>query len=281
MRAIGAALAHHTIKTRQAIGPGAGGSNERKDAKVRSIIRPLVLVLLTAVLGVPATQAEAATTVGQVADSGATFSSCSTVTVYVQFQTQGPNPYLIPSAGVITSWSTREPDATAHSLKLKVLTPVNRPGAEWQVAGSSALGATGSAGLNTFSSRIPVSAGQELALWNPNGSSNCRFVTASLSDESIFQSPGPASEPTDGSTYTASGGSVNNVRLNVSAQLEADADHDGFGDETQDQCPTNGTTQGVCPVTPAPVTPVAKKKCKKNKKHKSGALIAKKCKKKH
>jgi hypothetical protein len=36
--------------------------------------------------------------------------------------------------------------------------------------------------------------------------------------------------------------------LDLSATLEPDADHDGFGDETQDQCPTNASTQGACPV---------------------------------
>ena len=34
--------------------------------------------------------------------------------------------------------------------------------------------------------------------------------------------------------------------LLASADIEPDADHDGFGDETQDQCPTQATTQGPC-----------------------------------
>src|SRR5205085_4335180 len=34
--------------------------------------------------------------------------------------------------------------------------------------------------------------------------------------------------------------------LLVSADIEPDADHDGFGDETQDQCPSQATTQGPC-----------------------------------
>ena len=43
------------------------------------------------------------------------------------------------------------------------------------------------------------------------------------------------------------------ARLLLSAQLEPDADHDGYGDETQDQCPTDAATQGPCPlVTPPP-----------------------------
>jgi hypothetical protein len=39
---------------------------------------------------------------------------------------------------------------------------------------------------------------------------------------------------------------IPNVRLNLQADLEADADKDGFGDETQDSCPGQGTTHAVC-----------------------------------
>ena len=66
--------------------------------------------------------------------------------------------------------------------------------------------------------------------------------------------------------------------MDLSATLEPDADHDDFGDESQDQCPTNASTQGACPVTPATPT---KKKCKKHKKHRSAkSAKKKKCKKK-
>ena len=66
------------------------------------------------------------------------------------------------------------------------------------------------------------------------------------------------------------------------ARLEADADRDGFGDETQDQCPTDASTQGACPVTPVtPAPSVKKKKCKKHKKkHSAESAKKKKCKKK-
>ncbi len=42
--------------------------------------------------------------------------------------------------------------------------------------------------------------------------------------------------------------------LLVQASIEPDADNDGFGDETQDQCPTQATTQGPCDTTPPGVT---------------------------
>ena len=39
------------------------------------------------------------------------------------------------------------------------------------------------------------------------------------------------------------------LRADVSASVEPDADRDGFGDETQDGCPTDASTQGACPAT--------------------------------
>jgi hypothetical protein len=48
----------------------------------------------------------------------------------------------------------------------------------------------------------------------------------------------------------------------ISAVLEPDADHDGYGDVAQDQCPTSALDQGPClaaPDTTAPDTTVTKK----------------------
>jgi hypothetical protein len=65
------------------------------------------------------------------------------------------------------------------------------------------------------------------------------------------------------------------------ADVEPDADRDGFGDETQDQCPSEAATQGAC-VKPAGTA----KKCKKKKRKKgkraraSGKPKKKGCKKK-
>jgi hypothetical protein len=53
----------------------------------------------------------------------------------------------------------------------------------------------------------------------------------------------------------------------------------GFGDETQDQCPSVATTQGTCPTATPAVTP--KKKCKKKKHRSHSASVAKKKCKKH
>ncbi len=70
-----------------------------------------------------------------------------------------------------------------------------------------------------------------------------------------------------------------NTEVLVQGTVEPDADGDGFGDETQDLCPTQTATQGNCPATP-PLGPTgqraaALKKCKKKKSKKA----RKKCKK--
>jgi len=47
--------------------------------------------------------------------------------------------------------------------------------------------------------------------------------------------------------------------VNIAATLEPDADHDGYGDETQDGCPWDPTKQSSCgqpPLQPAPHQPV-------------------------
>ena len=45
-------------------------------------------------------------------------------------------------------------------------------------------------------------------------------------------------------TLLASLAVLEGYRINLSASLEPDADHDGYGDETQD-CPTNAATVGL------------------------------------
>jgi hypothetical protein len=67
-----------------------------------------------------------------------------------------------------------------------------------------------------------------------------------------------------------------NAIMLANADIEPDADRDGFGDETQDACPINAATQGACPAVP-----IKRKKCKKRKKHHSAAAAKKKrCKRK-
>jgi hypothetical protein len=79
--------------------------------------------------------------------------------------------------------------------------------------------------------------------------------------------------------------STADTELLLQFRVEADADGDSYGDETQDACPgAAGTNGGCAPIaTPAKTTPAAPaKKCKKKGKKKKSVAAAKKkgCKKK-
>jgi hypothetical protein len=59
----------------------------------------------------------------------------------------------------------------------------------------------------------------------------------------------------------------------ISATVEPDADHDGFGDETQDKCPTDPSTQGTCPPpSPDKTAPVLSSSSKSAKLSRKGAI---------
>jgi hypothetical protein len=71
---------------------------------------------------------------------------------------------------------------------------------------------------------------------------------------------------------------ASNADLLVQATVEPDADGDEYGDETQDQCPTNGSTHGPCPTGQRAA---ALAKCKKRAhKHRWSHKRLKKCKRK-
>lgn len=196
-------------------------------------------------------------------------------------QTQAPPgiTYTAPSAGVITSWQHSARQIAGAVLKAKVfrpLSPLAGP-ASFLVVGESQFQDVSQVQDYSFTTRIPgVLAGDRLGLGLASNAGasppSCNTTSDSPADE-VYE--GADFGPGSSGTFTP----ANTFRLNISAVLEPDNDRDGYGDETQDRCPTNAATQGACP--PAPATTQKKKKCKKKKKKKGSASAAgKKCKKK-
>ena len=178
------------------------------------------------------------------------------------------SPYQVPSGGgVITSFSASN---TGEGLGITVDFKIVRIGT---IVASTPLVTTSGTGLATISGqRIPVQAGDLLGVYSASNPWGCfRLTTASsdVGESSILTIPDPVVGSSPNMQATAY------ERLMISATLEPDADGDGFGDETQDQCPTDGATQGACPVTPLT------KKCKKHKHRSAESAKKKKCKKKH
>jgi hypothetical protein len=117
--------------------------------------------------------------------------------------------------------------------------------------------------------RLPIAVGDQIGI-DSDSSVTLKSVATSgwmygYWDPRLLDSDAP-SAPNVGSSDTA-------VLFN--ADVEADADHDGFGDETQDSCPGVPGPQAGCPI---PTTQM-KKKCKHGKKHRSAQSAKKKCKK--
>jgi hypothetical protein len=199
--------------------------------------------------------------------------------VYVQdVQTgEGGDLYMVPAPGILTSWSSMANAVPNRTQKL-LITRNPEADSSWEVVARDELRTlTVPSALNTFLVRIPVAAGDQIALYSPN------LQPGDLTSAVYHDFPGSghtaryleAAEP--GASFTTAA-AVGNTLLNVSATVEPDADGDGFGDETQDQCPSQTALQAACPVKKS-------KKCKKRKKKKgkeAGASAKKKkgCKKK-
>jgi len=227
--------------------------------------RGRIFVALAVAIGLalPAS-ASAAQTIGQTAPAD----GCTGGEAY----TQGPllaSTYSPTAPGVITSWSSFAAPTANTQLKLLVLKP-NPAGTTHFIATQKdqtrLLAQPGA--LNTFSGlHLPIQPGEQLGLFLPSGEADCFILTPP--DTGLFFTDGdpPLNVDVD---FT---GSNSNRRLNASAAVEPDADRDGFGDETQDGCPTSAASQGTCPTK--------RKKCKKHKKHRgAGATKKKRCKKK-
>jgi hypothetical protein len=156
---------------------------------------------------------------------------------YVVVPTSYEPPLYKPAfSGVITGWSTYvgdDPDAVAQLVVVDAeRTRVNgRSALRRQLVHNS---------LNTFteSPGIPIAAGDFIALGLPAGSSTYAFYD---SDTPFW----------DSAAYLDLGSLLINHseygRLNLSAIVEPDQDRDGYGDLSQDRCPTDPSTNGSCP----------------------------------
>jgi len=134
---------------------------------------------------------------------------------------------------------------------------------------------TGVAGEESFPVRLPITAGDYVAIESDAAITNIYSLGNLAGAAFRFSSP---KLPADNSAGTA-GVFPGTFEVLLRARVEADADGDGYGDETQDQCPTSASTQSACPTAPSTSTgqrAAALKKCKKKK----SAKARKKCKKK-
>jgi RTX calcium-binding nonapeptide repeat (4 copies) len=181
--------------------------------------------------------------------TGAPNLGCGGQFYLIQSATDENPRYAVPSGpyGVITSWSFRGFSTDPGTGRLFVWRPTASADRFIYVDSTGtevfALGV-----VSTFATRLPVQVGDVLGML---ASQPCLLGGPGrpAGDEvSYFPS---ATEPPKGSTQTTTD-VLFGFRILIAANVEPDSDRDGFGDETQDQCPTNATIQGPCPQPPAP-----------------------------
>jgi hypothetical protein len=185
------------------------------------------LVALPASVAAPAS-AGAATQIGNTLTPTGT---CSAGYTWLQSQ------YSSPADGVITRWDYQADASNIPQLKFKVGRLVT--GTTYSIVGESGVVSPVPSTLNHFPVRIPVKAGDLIGFYTVTAG-GCDTPNASFTELYANADVAPGAQATF---------SPLNYQMDVSASLEPDADHDGYGDETQDKCVgTPGAFNG-CPNT--------------------------------
>lgn len=146
---------------------------------------------------------------------------------------------VAPSDGVVVRWRIRAFSPGAGNITAALRIVRGNIG-----HGTSATEAIPTApGTYTFPTRLPIKAGDRIGVDAISGDLYA-FAAAAAGDSHSYWSP---LLPDGGAGRTPNGTNNPGLRPMLNADLEPDADGDGFGDETQDQCPTDASVQGACP----------------------------------
>src|SRR4051794_26819988 len=179
-------------------------------------MRWVVLVCVAVVLSAAA-PARADTTIGALPPPD------NTRTCSADGCTLAPTGAVAPSSGVITRWHVTAGLATTPA-RLQIL----RANAE---IGHSATVTPPAGATTVFTTRVPITTGDRIALWCCAGAPGGFVKTSSPSGTTDVWDPPLATTPRAPTTP------ADVLDVAVSADIEADADADGYGDETQDNCP--------------------------------------------
>lgn len=153
--------------------------------------------------------------------------------------TEGPLPLSAPTDGVVTAWKVNSAQPEPVPEVMAAFRPTGTAGT-FQVVGESSEESV-KQGANDFSTRIPVHAGD-------------RFGPVAVGEEGAL---GCATGNNADHTWVFNGavgvGATHlfhasvDERVALVAVIEPDRDGDGYGDETQDECPQSAAYQGPCP----------------------------------
>jgi hypothetical protein len=191
----------------------------------------------------PTRAAPTATTLGQAGPGVIPCSSAVPAAVLLTTEGAGGASYTATRSGVLTSF-THVANSVTGQVRAIVFGPAT--GTSKTVIGASPKMTVTRNVTNTFGIRLPIKAGQQLGLgFTASGMACAEGGVAG--DVTAAAAP---FDPDTSSTFTPTGTlSPGNLRPNISAVLEPDADKDGYGDISQDGCPASAKLQVSCPDT--------------------------------
>jgi hypothetical protein len=202
---------------------------------------------------------------GQSASGSEPCPSAGMTSVQSQVSSGGPS-YVTPGAGVITSVSYFANGVPGH-IRLVFLKPGAVVGTYTSIGYTSPFTVTAST-LNTFPVRTKVGAGVTLGLYVDTAGMGCGSSGFGLTDSrasGVF-------DPVTGSDFLPI--TSNNLqRLDLAVTMEPDADNDGYGDVTQDLCPTSDLTHNSCDNVTVPDTKLKRKPARHGTKRKIKATF--------
>ncbi len=157
----------------------------------------------------------------------------------------GTPSYETPD-GVLTRWRFHSSaDAAAGAVRLKIFRYTGT-GLAFEVLAESSLKTLAPDTAYEFNERIPVKKGNLLGL-TAVANAEVGITVPNTPGNQMAQFGGGDIAP--GQTGTATIAYADH-RPSVAATVESDADNDGFGDDTQDACPTDAKRQDPCPASP-------------------------------
>lgn len=190
-----------------------------------------ILIVSTVTFAAMAGSARAATTIGVPTASltPGDHNICVAMIqcTYYQETTAAAPVYTAPVSGVIVRW--RIGGGTPGPVRLRVIRPLGS--GTFTGAGTGIQQTTTGGVVDVFPDRLPISAGDTIGVDNDNSAlifTEPFAIGLRIGDFDPFLS--------DGASPIAPTGSKDLLKLQVNADIEADADNDGFGDETQDRC---------------------------------------------
>jgi hypothetical protein len=176
--------------------------------------------------------------------SGVTPGSCTWAISTLAPANSAPGGARAPSDGVIVSWRVKGGSflsTASHSVRLRVI--------HGTTAAATGPLETLPAAVSTYSysARLPVHAGDQLGIDTIGATAIDPVIVAS---NSIPETTEDFWEPAlgEGEERAPTGDEQPGTEMLINATIEPDADHDGYGDETQDACPLVAGA-GACPST--------------------------------